>query len=277
MNTIDHKYDRLKAILKEMGSVVIGYSGGVDSTFLAKVASDTLGEKALAVAAISESFPQHERAEAEAFANGLGLNYTTVTTHELQNPEFRKNESDRCYHCKQELVSHLFRIAKERGFNTVAIGTNLDDLGDHRPGQQAAKEAGARSPLIEAELTKDDIRQLSKRLNVPTHNKPSFACLSSRVPYGEEITGEKLEMVEKAEAVLREFRFTQFRVRHHQNLARIEVLPDEMQNLFDHREAIIERFLTIGYTYVSMDLTGYRTGSMNEILYQIETPSKVVG
>ncbi|MBN2327623.1 MAG: ATP-dependent sacrificial sulfur transferase LarE [Candidatus Omnitrophica bacterium] len=272
MKSIDQKYEKLQQILAGMESVIIGYSGGVDSTFLAKVATDALGDKALCVAALSESYPRHEREEAAEFARRLGLHFITINTFELDNPDYRKNAPDRCYHCKKEILSQLQRIARERGFQTIALGTNFDDLGDYRPGQQAASESGARSPMVEAELTKDDIRTLSKRLNLPTWDKPSFACLSSRFPYGEEISKEKLEMVDRAEQVLREHHFRQFRVRHHDNLARIEVPSDEMQKLLDHREEIVERLRTIGYRYVSMDLTGYRTGSMNEALHQIESP-----
>ena len=167
-------------------------------------------------------------------------------------------------------MKHLNRIAQERGIKTIAIGANVDDLGDYRPGQQAAKEAGARFPLIEADITKDDIRKLSKQLGIPTYDKPSFACLSSRFPYGEEITEEKLAMVERAESVLREFKFKQYRVRHHQNLARLEVLPDEMDFLMTNRETITAKLRDIGYDYVALDLIGYRTGSMNEVLHQID-------
>ena len=264
---------KLIAALSRLQSVVVAYSGGVDSTFLAKAATDILGDKALSVAALSESYPRHEREEAERFARDLGLNYTTIFTSELDNPEYRKNAPNRCFYCKQELVIHLKRIARERGFNAVAIGTNYDDLGDYRPGQQAAREEGALAPLAEAGLTKEDIRQLSARLGIPTWNKPSFACLSSRFPYGEEITREKLEMVDKAEEVLREYRFTQFRVRHHANLARIEVLPEEMLKLVENREEITRRLRKIGYNYVAMDLLGYRTGSLNEVLHQIALPA----
>lgn len=270
MNAIEQKLEKLKTILQDMESVVIGYSGGVDSTFLAKVAADVLGGKALSVAAISESYPRHEREEAAFFARNLGLRFETVNTTELDNPDYRRNGPDRCYHCKRDLIGSLKRIASERGLKTIALGTNIDDLGDYRPGQKAAEEGGARCPLVEAEMTKDDIRTLSQRLNIPTWNKPSFACLSSRLPYGEEITREKLDMVDRAEQVLRGYQFRQFRVRHHGNLARIEVPPEEMSRLLELREEIAPRLREIGYNYVSMDLVGYRTGSMNEVLYQIE-------
>jgi len=270
MKNADQKFETLKSILQSMDSIIIGYSGGVDSTFLCKVATDVLGDRALSVAAISESYPQHERDEAEAFVKELGLNYRTVHTSELDNPEYRKNASNRCYFCKEELITHLNKVKAETGFQSVAIGTNFDDLGDYRPGQEAAKKGGACFPMVEAELTKDDIRYLSKKLNIPSWDKPSFACLSSRFPYGEEISKEKLEMVDKAEAIVRQFGFGQFRVRHHKDMARIEVLPDEMQKVLENREQLVQQLKDLGYTYVSMDLMGYRTGSMNEALFQIQ-------
>lgn len=273
MNEARRKYDHLLEILSEMESVVVGYSGGVDSTFLAKAATDALGGKALSVAAISESYPQHEREEAVRFAREIGLNFETAHTSEMDNPEYRKNAPNRCYFCKEELVRHLNRIKAERGFKHVAIGSIIDDLGDHRPGQQAAREGGARFPLIEAGLGKDEIRQLAREMDLPIWNKPSFACLSSRFPYGEEITAEKLAMVEKAEDIIREYGFGQFRVRHHGNLARIELIPAEMPKMMEHRTGISKRFKELGYAYVTMDLLGYRTGSMNETLVQIETPA----
>lgn len=270
MNQPEQKYQHLREILRSMDGIVIGYSGGVDSTFLARVATDVLGERALSVSAISESYAAEERAEGQQFARDLGLNYIEVDTRELDNPEYRANNSNRCYFCKQELMTHLKQVAEREGIGVIALGTVTDDLGDYRPGQAAARELGARFPLLEADLSKDDVRVLSKQLNIPTWNKPAFACLSSRFPYGEEITAEKLKMVERAEGVLREFGFRQFRVRHHNNLARIEVAPNEMETLFREREPIAMQFREIGYAYVSMDLMGYRTGSMNEVLVQIE-------
>ena len=272
--SLEQKLERLKTILRDMESIVIGYSGGVDSTFLAKIATDVLGDQALSVSAISESYPLYEQEEARQFAGELGLHWLTIRTSEIDNPEYRKNNSNRCFFCKEELVTHLERIRKERGFKTIAIGAITDDLGDWRPGQAAARQGGARFPLIEADLGKEEIRRLSQEMNLPIWNKPSFACLASRFPYGEEITREKLELVERAESVLREAGFRQFRVRHHNNLARIEVLPEEMGRLLELREELARRMKEIGYPYVTMDLVGYRSGSMNEILVQIEAPAK---
>ncbi len=273
MNTAHEKLEKLKTILQNYGSIAIGYSGGVDSTFLAKVATDTLGKKALSVSAISESYPKAEQEEAKQIADDLCLNYIAVRTSETGNPEYLKNAPNRCFYCKDELMTHLVKIKEEYNIAELAIGTVIDDLGDYRPGQSAAKQAGCRFPLVEAEMTKDDVRELSKTMNLKTWNKPAFACLSSRFPYGEEITIEKLAMVEQAEDLLRSYGFKQFRVRHHNNLARIELLPEDFDRLLEHRETIYQCFQEIGYAYIAMDLKGFRSGSMNETLVQIQTPT----
>lgn len=272
MTDTSQKMETLQQLLRDTGSMVIGYSGGVDSTFLAKVATDVLGEKALSVSAISESYPKAEQEEAKEIAHELGLNYVAVQTSETDNPDYLKNAPNRCYFCKDELMAHLVQIQNERNIAAIAIGSVTDDLGDYRPGQNAAKNAGCRFPLIEAGMTKDDVRELSKEMNLKTWNKPAFACLASRFPYGEEITKEKLAMVEQAEDIIRSYGFQQFRVRHHNNLARIEILPDDFGKLLEVREIIYHRFKELGYAYIAMDLLGFRSGSMNETLVQIETP-----
>ncbi len=276
MADIDQKYQRLQDILRSMGSVIVGYSGGVDSTFLAKVATDVLGERALSVAAISESFSEHEHQEAKQFALDLGLNYLEVKTKELDNPDYRKNEPNRCYYCKQEMVHHLKALAEGHKIDHILIGTIIDDLDDHRPGQMAANESGVRAPLAEAGLTKDDVRALSERLGVPTWDKPSFACMSSRIPYGEEVTREKLEQIDQAEAVMRDLGFQQYRVRHHNQLARIEVPVEDMQRVLINRDELYRRIKETGFTFVSLDLTGFRSGSMNETLHHIKTPAGLI-
>ena len=272
MATVHEKYEKLKNIICEMESVLIGYSGGVDSTFLAKVATDILGDKALCVTSVSESYPVHERQEAEQYAKQLGLRCITIETKEMDDENYRKNDSMRCYYCKKAMITDLRRIADENGCKTIIIGTNFDDLGDYRPGQQAAKEEGVRSPLMESGMSKEDIRVLSKELGIPTWNKPSFACLSSRIPYGQQITREALTMVDQAESILRAKGFSQFRVRHHNDIARIEILPGEMNKLLEQRLDIYEQLHTLGYAHVTMDLRGYRTGSMNEVLFEKTLP-----
>ena len=232
--SLDQKYDHLRRLLREMGSVVVGFSGGADSALLTKVAHDELGEAAVAVIALSESYPKREMEDALVLARSLGVPVRTVDARELDNESYAANPSNRCYFCKAELFTHLSRVASERGIRWIAYGANHDDLGDWRPGQQSAQEWGARAPLLEAGLTKAEIRHLSKSLGLPTWDKPALACLSSRFPYGTRITAELLARLDAAEDFLRhDLGFRQVRVRHHDTIARLEVDPAEMGRLLD--------------------------------------------
>ncbi len=262
------KLERLKNIVKGLESVVVAFSGGVDSSLIAKVCYDALGGKAMAVTANSETYPGFELEEAKKLAKEIGIRHLVIETSELEIEGFANNPPDRCYFCKSELFEKLKEIANQNGFKHVADGANLDDTGDFRPGLEAAKELGIRSPLKEAGLTKDDVRQLSRLLGLPTWDKPSYACMSSRFPYGEKITKDKLTMVSRAEDLLRTMGFKQFRVRHHDTIARIEVLPENIRTMTDPlvRAEIVKEFKEIGFTYVTIDLEGFRSGSMNEPL-----------
>ena len=267
---LTEKYARLQTILREMGQVVIGYSGGVDSTLVMKVAHTVLGENAVAVTGDSEAFPQGEVDAALEVAQAMGVTVTRVRTHELANPHFSVNTPNRCYHCKTELFTELQQVARERNIPWIADGSHSDDgkPGDHRPGLKAAEERGVRSPLREAGMTKADVRALALHLGVPNWDKPSFACLSSRFPYGTHITAELLARLDGCEKYLRELGFRQFRVRHHDTVARIEVETQDLLRVVENREAIFARFKELGYTYVTLDLEGYRSGKMNDTLSQ---------
>jgi uncharacterized protein len=258
------KYRRLMQILEAMGGVVVAYSGGVDSSLLLKVSVDVLGNRALAVTAESETYPAREGAEAIELAARLRV----IHTEELAIQHFAGNPPERCYYCKTELFEKLVGIAREEGIPAVADGSNVDDAGDYRPGMRAAAELGVRSPLREAGLTKADIRELSKELGLTTWNKPSFACLASRFPYGDQITAGKLQQVAAAETLLRGIGLTQVRVRHHGDIARIEVDPSEFELITEpgNRTRIVQALRDLGYVYVTLDLRGYQTGSMNETL-----------
>ncbi|SIQ91739.1 uncharacterized protein SAMN05421834_11021 [Halanaerobium kushneri] len=269
MEKLKNKFLKLKEILKELDSAAIAFSGGVDSTFLLKAALEVLGkDNVLAVTSCAETYPSEEEEEAKKLAQDMGAEHHLIYTTELDNESFVKNDQKRCYYCKKELFSEVIKVAEEKGFNYVLDGSNFDDhLHDYRPGMQAAREMEVKSPLKEAEMTKDDIRALSKEYNLPTWNKPAFACLSSRFPYGDQITINKLEMVDRAEKFMRKMNINQFRVRHHdQNTARIEVLPEDLPLMLEKRDKLLSKFKDIGYTYVTLDLEGYRSGSMNEVL-----------
>ena len=266
---LESKYIHLQSILRELGSVVIGYSGGVDSTLLLKVAVDVLGGKALAVIGKSATYPSREYEEAVRNALTMGARFEEVLTEETDDLKFQENPPDRCYFCKTELFSKLNAIARARDIPWIADGTITDDLGDFRPGMKAKKEQNVRSPLLEAEMSKADVRAISKHLSLPTWEKGSFACLSSRFPYGFPITKEALAKVDAAETLLRDLGFKYFRVRHHdEKTARIEVGIEELSRLLEGglRASVVEHLKRLGFTYVTLDLQGYRTGSMNEAL-----------
>lgn len=265
---LERKGATLSALLSDMPALVIAYSGGVDSAFLAWAATRELGDRALCVTADSPSYPERHRALAVRIARDFHLHHEIIRTSEMERPEYRANAGDRCYWCKHELYTRLNALARERGIPVIADGNNADDRGDYRPGRQAAREFGVRSPLDEVGLTKAEIRELSRRAGLPTWDEPASACLSSRIPYFSEVTDEKLRMIERAEAVLRGLGFRVCRVRHHDNLARIELGRDEIARALDPEIAghIDRELRAIGYAHVTVDLRGYRLGSLNEAL-----------
>lgn len=270
MDRLNLKFKRLKENLKKMKSVAIAFSGGVDSTFLIKVANDILGRgNVLAITATSETYPRSELKDAKRLAKLIGVRHIIIKTGELKVANFKANPPQRCYYCKSELFDKIREIAREKRIKYITDASNYDDLKDFRPGRRAAQERDVRSPLREARLTKDDIRVLSRRLRLPTWDKPAYACLASRIPYYEVITKRKLNQVDLAERfLLDKFEFRQARVRRHGNIARIEVAPDEIYKFFVNglRDDVVRKFNEIGFKYVTVDLKGYRTGSMNEVL-----------
>ena len=267
-DTLDLKAGRLRDILTGYQSVLIAFSGGVDSAYLAIAAAAALGDRALAVTADSPSYPDTHRQLALAIARDFGFAHEVIHTAELDRPEYRANPANRCYYCKDELYRRLAAIARERGMAVVVDGNNADDRGDYRPGRQAAREHDVKSPLDEAELTKDDIRELARAAGLASWDEPASACLSSRIPYGHEVTDERLRQIERAESVLRTLGFRIFRVRHHDDTARLEIAKAEMPRALDPsvNRQLVSSLKALGYQYVSLDLQGYRLGSLNEAL-----------
>jgi len=267
--SIYEKYNSLQDILKKLGRVVVAYSGGVDSTFLLKVAVDTLGaENVLACIGVSPSLAKSQYKQAVKIAKDICAPLRTIELNEMADPEFIANKADRCFHCKSHLCKNLLDIAKERGFDHIIFGTNYDDLKDFRPGNRAMKVFSIRSPLAEAKLTKNDIRQLSRRMNLPTADLPASPCLASRISYGLEITEERLKQIEQAEDFLRKLGLVEFRVRHHGTIARIEVNPQDIEKITTKptRSKIVRKLKSLGFKFVTIDLQGFRSGSLNEPL-----------
>lgn len=265
---INDKEERLREIFRELDSVIVAYSGGVDSSYVAYVANAELGPRAICITGQSASLPAYQSAEIAGVVKKFGFQHEVIQTEELENAGYQANNPDRCFFCKDELYTKLESVARSRGIRNIVDGSTVDDLGDYRPGRQAASQHAVRSPLIEAGLSKSEVRELSRRVTLPTWDKPASPCLSSRIAYGTTVTIERLSKVDRGEEILREFGFREFRVRHHDQLVRIEIAPAEMDRVL-RKELIDElarRFRELGFKYVTLDLEGFRSGSMNEVL-----------
>jgi pyridinium-3,5-biscarboxylic acid mononucleotide sulfurtransferase len=265
---LNAKEERLREIFRELDSVIVAYSGGVDSSYVAYVANAELGPRAVCITGQSASLPEYQRAEIDSVVQKFGFQHEIIRTEELENPGYRANNPDRCFFCKDELYTKLESEARTRGIKSIVDGSTVDDLGDYRPGRRAASQHAVRSPLIEAGLTKSEVRELSRRATLPTWDKPASPCLSSRIAYGTTVTIERLSKVDRGEEILREFGFREFRVRHHDQLVRIEIAPAEMDRVLRKEliEELARRFRELGFKYVTLDLEGFRSGSMNEVL-----------
>ena len=262
------KEERLRELFRTLESVIVAYSGGVDSSYVAYVANAELGARAVCITGRSASLPAYQNAEIDRVVKDFGLNHVTINTDELELPGYRANSGDRCYFCKDELYGKLESVARSRGIDHIFDGSTVDDLDDYRPGRQAAKQHAVRSPLIEVGLTKNEVRELSRRAMLPTWDKPASPCLSSRIAYGTPVTIERLQKVDRGEEILREFGFREFRVRHHDTLVRLEISPAEMDRVLQKEviDQLAARFRELGFKYVTLDLNGFRSGSMNEAL-----------
>lgn len=267
MNTIA-KEERLRELFRELESVIVAYSGGVDSSYVAYVANEELGARALCITGQSASLPAYQRAEIDRVVEKFGFQHEVIHTEELENPDYRANNANRCFFCKDELYSKLESVARTRGIKNIVDGSTVDDLGDFRPGRQAAAQHAVRSPLIEVGLSKSEVRELSRKVTLPTWDKPASPCLSSRIAYGTTVTIERLSKIDRGEEILREFGFREFRVRHHDQLVRLEIAQAEMDRALQKEllDELAKKFRELGFKYVTLDLEGFRSGSMNEVL-----------